>query len=178
MQWCICVYLYICVSRRIWQFSLSTLQTWHTLTNMTHFKCCSFPKLWDEICQTTLPSTVECLEMKIIWLNVFPCKTDLFVSFLDWFNLLYKNWIEEKHPAKDMSAGCTDFQINTNSAFKIPNRGAFPCLWSLEEFIMPEYLMSCSILQVVVEKLEETKNLLCLNLLWVAVNNYRWSSRI
>ena len=77
-----------------------------------------------------------------------------------------KNRIKEKHPAKDMSAGCTDFQINTNSAFKIPNRGAFPCLWSLEEFIMPEYLMSCSILQVVVEKLGETKkNLLCLDLL-------------
>ena len=170
MQWCICVYLYICVSRRIWQFSLSTLQTWHTLTNMTHFKCCSFPKLWDEICQTTIHSTVEWFEMNIVWLNVFPCKTDSICCT--------KNRIKEKHPAKDMSAGCTDFQINTNSAFKIPNRGAFPCLWSLEEFIMPEYLMSCSILQVVVEKLEETKNLLCLNLLWVAVNNYRWSSRI
>ena len=145
--WCICVYLHICIflrKLRIGEWSSSTLQTWHTLTNMTHFKCCSFPKLWDEICQTTIHSTVEWFEMNIVWLNVFPCKTDSICCT--------KNRIKEKHPAKDMPAGCTDFQINTNSAFNISKRGAFPCLWGQEEFIVFKSLMSCGIwLQLVVD---------------------------
>ena len=57
---------------------------------------------------------------KIAGLNVFPCKLIYLYHFWTDSICCTKYRIKEKHPAKDMSAGCTDFQINTNTAFKIP----------------------------------------------------------